>query len=319
VIDTTAAAVAQARLAPRRELTFSQKLKRDMPKYAILAPAVLLLLVFHYLPLYGIVLAFQDFNVFSGISGSPWVGFRHFLVFLNDPSYWRVMRNTVIINIYSLIFGFQFPIAFALLLNEIRAKWFKKITQTVSYLPHFISWVIAAGIVATILSPSSGLVNTVLAWFGKEPVYFLTKAEIFRPILIVSGIWKGFGMSSVYYIAALAGIDQQLYEAAVVDGAGRWRQAWHITLPGMRNIIIVLLVLALGNMFSIGFDQIFLLYNPTVYETGDVISTYTYRFGLEKAMYSFSAAIGLTQAVVNFLMIFGANRLSRKVAGWSLW
>jgi putative aldouronate transport system permease protein len=290
-----------------------------MPKYAILAPAVLLLLVFHYLPLYGIVLAFQDFNVFSGISGSPWVGFKHFLVFLNDPSYWRVMRNTVVINIYSLIFGFPFPIAFALLLNEIRAKWFKKITQTISYLPHFISWVIAAGIVATILSPSSGLVNTVLAWFGKEPVYFLTKAEYFRPILIISGIWKGFGMSSVYYIAALAGIDQQLYEAAVVDGAGRLRQAWHITLPGMRNIIIVLLVLALGNMLSIGFDQVFLLYNPTVYETGDVISTYTYRFGLEKAMYSFSAAIGLTQAVVNFLMIFGANRLSRKVAGWSLW
>ncbi|MEA4822860.1 MAG: ABC transporter permease subunit [Clostridiaceae bacterium] len=229
------------------------------------------------------------------------------------------MSNTLIINLYKLIFEFPFPIFFALLLNELRSKHLKKLIQTVSYLPHFISWVIVASIVTAVLSPSGGLFNAMLRAFGIEPIYFLAKAQYFRTILVVTDIWKGFGMGAVYYIAALSGIDQELYEAAAIDGAGRLRQTWHITLPGLRNIIVVLLVLRVGSMITIGFEQVFLLYNPMVYAVGDVISTYTYRLGIENTKYSLTTAIGLSQSVVNFMLVYTANRLARKVAGWSLW
>ena len=206
------------------------------------------------------------------------------------------------------------------MLNELRSKRLKKFTQTVSYLPHFISWVVVASILTEVLSPTTGLVNTILgSLFGTEPIYFLTKANYFRPILVFAEIWKSFGMNAVYYIAALSGIDSELYEAAAIDGAGKLRQTWHVTLPGLRNIIIVLLVLQMGTLINVGFEQVFLLYNPTVYEVADVLSTYTYRLGIESKQYSLTSAIGLTQSVINFLMVFFANRLSKKVAGWSLW
>ncbi|NLD87628.1 MAG: sugar ABC transporter permease [Clostridiales bacterium] len=281
---------------------------------------MLLLFLFNYMPIGGIVIAFKDFSPFKGIWGSPWVGLKHFIYFLTNESFWRVMRNTIIINFYQLIFGFPFPIFFALMLNEIASNRFKKAIQTISYLPHFLSWVVVASLVTNVLSPSEGIVNGVLERvFGIEPIYFLTKTEYFRGIIVVSAIWKNFGMNSVYYIASLAGIDTELYEAAAIDGAGRLRQTWHITLPGLRNIIVVLLVLQMGSMITIGFEQIFLLYNSMVYDVGDVISTYTYRLGIVNTQFSLTSAIGVTQSVVNFILVYSANRISRALAGWSLW
>jgi putative aldouronate transport system permease protein len=293
---------------------------RDIPVYFLLLPAVILLFIFSYLPIWGVIIAFKNYSPYRGLLASKWVGFAHFKDFLLDPSFWRVMKNTIIINLYSLIFGFPAPIILALLLNEIGFVKYKKVVQTISYLPYFISWVVAAGIVVSVLSPTNGIVNMVgKNLFGLEPTYFMTKVQYFRSILIISGIWKGIGMSAVYYIASITSIDPQLYEAAMIDGANRWKQTWHITLPGLANIITVLFVLQIGSLFTIGFEQIFLLYNPTVYEVGDVISTYTYRLGIEQTQFSATTAIGFTQSLVNFIMVFLANRLARKLAGWSLW
>lgn len=296
------------------------RLKKYLPIYMLLLPSMLLLLVFHYAPIFGIVIAFKNYSPFKGILGSDWAGIKYFASFLSDKNFWRVMKNTLIIRLYMLTFGFPAPIIFALLLNEIWSNKYKKIIQTVSYLPYFISWVVAAGIVTSVLSPSSGIVNNILETVFKiKPIYFLVKPQYFRSIIVISFIWKGFGMESVYYIASLSSIDQQLYEASTMDGAGRLRQTWHITLPGLRNIIIVLLVLKLGSIVTIGFEQIFLLYNPVVYDVGDVISTYTYRLGIEKTQYSLTTAIGLSQSLVNFLLVYLSNRTSRIVAGWSIW
>jgi len=299
--------------------TLAVKFKKSIPVYMLLLPGMLLLLLFHYWPIFGIMIAFKDFSPFKGVLGSDWAGLKYFTYFLTDGNFWRVMRNTIFINLCQLVFGFPMPIIFALLLNELWRDRFKKIVQTISYLPHFISWVVAAGIVTTLLSPSTGVMNKAFALFGMEPIYFLAKSQYFVTILVISGIWKNFGMTAVYYIASLSSIDPQLYEAAAIDGAGRLKQTWHITLPGLRNIVIVLLVLQMGHMFTIGFEQIFLLYNPLVYDVGDVISTYTYRLGIEKTQYSLTSAIGFTQSVVNFVLVYSANRLSKSIAGWSLW
>lgn len=293
---------------------------RDIPIYMLLLPGVLLLFVFNYIPLFGVVIAFENFVPFKGILKSEWVWFKNFEYFLLDPKFWQVLKNTIEINLLHLIFGFPVPIIFALLLNELWYTKFKKVVQTVSYLPHFISWVVAAGIFTSILSPSTGVINIFLKnVLGMGPIHFLTIPGLFRPILVITGVWKGFGMSAVYYLAALSSIDVQLYEAAKIDGAGRLRQTWHITLPGIRNITIVLLVLQVGSLVSIGFEQIFLMYNPLLYEIGDVISTYTYRLGIEQARFSLTSAIGLTQSIVNFILVYSTNRLAKAIAGWSLW
>ncbi|HOJ09950.1 MAG TPA: ABC transporter permease subunit [Clostridiales bacterium] len=296
------------------------RFRKSIPVYMLILPSTALLLIFHYLPIFGISIAFQDYSVYKGVFGSTWVGIKYFERFLTDANFWRVMRNTIIINVYDLIFGFPVPIIFALFLNELRSNKLKRVAQTISYLPHFISWVVVAGMVVTILSPSTGLINIMLKnIFNTEPIHFLAKPQYFRSILVTADIWKHFGMSAVYYIAALSSIDMELYAAASIDGAGRLRQTWHITLPGLRLIIIVLLVLKMGKMINIGFEKVFLLYNPILYEVGDVISTYTYRLGIEKNQYSLTSAIGLTQSVINFILVFSANKLSRKIAGWSLW
>jgi putative aldouronate transport system permease protein len=286
----------------------------------LLLPGLALLLLFHYFPIYGILIAFKDFSPFRGIWGSTWAGLKYFAYFLREETFWKALRNTVVINAYQLLFGFPVPILFALLLNELWSNRYKKVIQTISYLPYFISWVVAASLVTTILSPSTGILNGFLETvFGIEPIYFLGKQKYFRSIIVISDIWKSFGFQSVYYIASLASIDSNLYEAASIDGAGRLRQIWYITLPGLRNIIIVLLVLQVGSMINIGFEQMYLLGNPLVYEVGDVISTYVYRLGIENTQFSLTAAIGLTQSLINFVLVFGTNRLARAMAGWSLW
>lgn len=296
------------------------KKNRDLPMYGLLLPGVLLVVIFHYIPLFGVVIAFKDYNPFTGIINSEWVGFKNFAFFLLDENFWRVMKNTITINIMQIIIGFPVPVIFAILLNELWSTKLKKLTQTVSYLPYFISWVVAAGIITSVLSPSTGALNGLFKnIFGMEPIHFLAKKEYFRPIIVLTGVWKSFGMNAVYYLAAIASIDVQLYEAARMDGAGKLRQAWHITLPGIKTMAIVLLVLQVGTLVSIGFEQIFLLYNPLVYEVGDVISTYTYRLGIEQARYSLTTAIGFTQSVVNFILVYTTNRMAKSFAKWSLW
>ncbi len=296
------------------------KRSRDLPIYQLLLPGIVALFIFHYIPLFGVVIAFKNFIPFKGILGSDWVGLRNFRYFLLDENFWQVLKNTLEINIMQIIFGFPIPILFALFLNEIWSVRFKKMVQTVSYLPHFISWVVAAGIFTSILSPSTGIVNLFLKnVLNIEPIHFLSISRHFRPIIIISSIWKGFGMNAVYYFAALSSIDVQLYEAAKIDGAGKLKQTWYITLPGLKNIAIVLLVLQVGSLVTIGFEQIFLLYNPLVYDVGDVISTYTYRLGIEQTRYSLTTAIGLAQSVVNFILVYSTNRLAKAFAGWSLW
>ena len=295
------------------------KKSRDLPIYGLLLPGVLLVIIFHYIPLFGIIIAFKDYNPFAGIIRSEWVGLKNFEFFLMDENFWRVMRNTIEINIMQIVMGFPIPIIFAILLNELWSARLKKITQTISYLPYFISWVVAAGIITSVLSPSTGAINVFIKKFGIAPIHFLAKEKYFRPIIIVTGIWKSFGMNAVYYIAAIAAIDTQLYEAAKIDGASKIRQIWHVTLPGIKTMAIVLLVLQVGTLVSIGFEQIFLLYNPLVYEVGDVISTYTYRLGIEQARYSLTTAIGFTQSIVNFILVYTTNRIAKSFAKWSLW
>lgn len=293
---------------------------RDIPIYILIAPALLLIIIFNYLPMYGLIIAFKDYNPYRGIMRSSWVGFKYFEQFLKDPNFWRVLRNTVLFNVYYLIFGFPAPIILALLLNEVGKKWFKKIVQTISYLPYFISWVVVSGVVVSILSPTSGIINVVLHnLFGIKPIYFLAKPEHFRTIVIASWIWKDIGYYSIYYIAAMTSIDPQLYEAAKIDGANRWKQTLHVTLPGIKPIAMVLFMLTVGNLMTVGIDQIFNLYNPLVYNVGDVISTYTYRLGLESMQYSLTTAIGITQSLINFALVYLANKIVKKFNGWALW
>jgi len=315
------ATVDMANIRPVRRKNLQFRAGRDIPRYLLILPAFLLILIFNYGPIYGIIMAFQDFSPYKGITGSNFVGLEHFRYFLMDPNFWRVMGNTIIINFYQLVFGMPIPVIFALMLNEVRHMAFKRTIQTISYLPHFISWVVAASFVSAVLNPSTGIVNSMLInVFGLEkPIYFLVKEQYFRTILVSTNIWKGFGMSAVYYLAALTSIDPQLYEAARIDGANRWKQILYITLPGIAPIFTLLLILNIGSMITIGFEQIFLLYSPTVYNVGDVISTYVYRLGLVQTQYSLTTAIGLSQSVINFVMVMTANITARKLVGYALW
>ena len=293
--------------------------KTSMTLTVLMLPAMVLLAVFNYGPLFGLLMAFQDYSPFKGVFNSPWVGFDNFVWFLTDEMFWKVFRNTVTIACYDLIFGFTAPIIFAILANEIRNMAFKRVMQTISYLPHFLSWVVIGGLVRNLLSPTTGLVNTVLGVFGIEPIYFITEASMFRPILVITNIWAGVGWSSILYFSVISGIDVQLYEAAMIDGAGRIKQTWHITLPGMASMIVLLLLLQIAGLFSVGFDRVYNLYNPTVYEVGDVISTYTYRLGIEQHEYSLTTAITLTQSVLGTILLVSANFISGKIAGLGLY
>jgi putative aldouronate transport system permease protein len=294
--------------------------KRDLPLYFLLIPAFMLLFVFTYIPMYGIAIAFKEYSPYKGLLGSEFVGLKNFAFFLKDTKFWRVFRNTVVINSYFLIFGFPAPIILALSLNELKNMKVKKFVQTVSYLPYFVSWVVVSGLVISILSPSSGMVNHFLKNLtGAEPIYFMGEQRYFRTILVLSGIWKDIGMSSVYYLASLSSVDPQLYESATLDGANNFQKIIYISIPSLRYIAIILLILQIGNLFNVGFEQVFLLSNPLVYDVGDVISTYTYRMGVEQAQFSKTTAIGLMQSILNFIMVFNANKISKKIAGWSMW
>jgi putative aldouronate transport system permease protein len=299
--------------------------KRKVPKktsvslYLLLLPTIVLLFVFNYLPMYGVIISFQDYSVYKGIGGSEWVGLKHYAYFLQDEKFWLVMKNTLIINFLDIVFGFTAPILFALLANEIRHQFFKRTLQTISYLPHFLSWVVVAGIFYQMLNPVDGLVNKGMMGLGMEPVFFMTEKELFRPILVFADIWKNVGWSAILYFAVISGIDSSLYEAAWIDGANRFRQALYITLPSMLPMIVLLFLLKVAQIFSIGFERVFLLQNPLVYDVSEVISTYVYRVGLQQAQYSLTTAIGLTQSVLSFTLLVVSNRLSKKWTGMGMY
>jgi putative aldouronate transport system permease protein len=281
-------------------------------------PMLVFFIVFRYLPMFGITIAFQDFNPRGGFWGSPWTGFDHFIEFFNGFYFWRVLRNTVLINLYGLIFSFPVPILLALIVNEVRAQWFKRMAQTISYLPHFISTVVFCGMIVDFVS-QSGVVSYFLTLLGQPAGNLLTKPELFRRIFILSDIWKSAGWGSIIYLAALSGIDQQLYEAAEIDGASRIRQLIHITVPGISPTIVVMLILRVGSMMSLDFERIILLYNPVIYETADVISSYVYRKGLMERDYSFSTAVDFFNSIINFSLVILANGISRRANETSLW
>ncbi|WP_245855942.1 ABC transporter permease [Paenibacillus rigui] len=286
--------------------------------YAIFFIPFCYYVIFHYWPMYGIIIAFKDYNIVKGISGSPWIGFHHFGKFLKDPYFWKLIRNTLLINIYELIWAFPAPIILALMLNELKHQMFKRVVQSISYLPHFISTVVVCGMIANFLS-SDGLINQLIQWFGFQPVKFLMLPEWFRTIFVASGIWQSVGWGSIIYLAALTGVDVELYDAAKIDGANRWHQLMSITLPSIAPTISIMLILNLGRLMSVGFEKIILLYNGSTYETADVISTFVYRRGLLGSDFSYATAVELFQAVIGLILLYSANKASKKISQTSLW
>jgi putative aldouronate transport system permease protein len=282
----------------------------------MLLPVLVYYLVFHYLPMYGAVIAFEDFNPVKGVFGSKWVGLQNFQDFFSSIYFARLIFHTVAINVLDIVFGFPAPIILALLINELRWNPFRRLVQTVTYLPHFISVIVVVGMLFDFLA-RDGLVNQLIA--GPQPIAFMQSAEWFRQLYVGSGIWQHVGWGSIVYLAAIATIDPQLYDAAKVDGADRFRQIRHITIPGILPTIVILLILRMGSMMTVGYEKIILMYNPLTYETADVISTYVFRRGILQADFSFSAAVGLFNSVINFVLLIGANRVSRRLTGSGLW
>lgn len=287
--------------------------------YVILLPVVLYYFIFQYLPIGGNLIAFQKFSLTKGIQGSKWIGLDNFKTFLSTYNFWNLMRNTLLISVYNMAVNFPAGIILALLLNEVRNLKFKKLVQTVTYMPHFISAVVICSMVLIFLS-SEGMINGIVGLFGVGPISFMTRAGYFRTIYVVMNLWQSVGWNSIIFIAAIAGIDQEVYEAAVIDGAGRWKQAIHVTLPGIAETIVLLLIMNIGQILSVGYEQILLLYNPTIYETADVISTYVYRRTLiEGGNYGYSTAISMFNSIINLILLVSANKISRKVSGKGLW
>lgn len=289
--------------------------------YLLMLPGILYYLIFRYAPMYGIIIAFQDYSVGRGILGSKFVGLKHFIEFFYvTPDAWKLIRNTVMLNVYDLLFHFPAPIVLAILFNELKSKWFKRFVQNISYMPHFLSTVVIAGIMVTFLSPTTGVINHLLVkLFGMEPIMFLGLPEWFRTLYVGSEIWQKVGWGTILYLAAIAGIDPTLYEAAKMDGASRLQQIRHITFIGMVPVMIILLVLTLGNFMEASFEKVLLIYNTMNYETSDVINTFVYRRGILDADFSFATAVGLFQSVIGFILVVAANRIVRKYSETSLW
>lgn len=299
-----------------------KSLLKEMAKYKsiylMLIPAVLLYITFCYVPMFGVTIAFQDFKVSRGIFGSEFVGFENFISFFKSYNFWQLLRNTLSISILQIVLGFPAPIVLALMLNEVKKLKFKKAVQTITYMPHFISTVVVTSMILDFVS-SEGLINTVRESLGLETILFMLDPKYFQMIYVISGIWQGIGWASIIYISALSSIDQELYEAATIDGAGRWKQMLHVTLPGIVPTITIMLIMQLGNIMSVGYDKIILMYNESIYETADVISTFVYRRGLMRGDYSYSTAVGLFNSVINLILLLASNTLSKKLTGSGLW
>lgn len=306
--------------APKRSVW--EILKKYRFYYLLALPGFLFLLIFKYGPMFGLVIAFKAYDPYSGIAGifsSPWVGLANFQKFFDSYYFGRIMGNTLVISLYKFVFGFPAPILFALLLNELRGRRFKKLVQTVSYIPHFISWVIVAAMLTSILTTDNGLVNTVLNRFGMRSVSFLTSAKYFRLVLVLSDIWKSVGFGSIVYLAAITGVDQEQYEAADIDGASRLQRIRFITLPSISSVVVIMLIFRMGSLLDAGFEQVFLLYSPSVYKVADIIDTFVYRVGLEDHDYSYSVAVSFFKSVVAAVLLLTTNFISRRVSGEGIW
>ena len=300
-------------------MSLFQSMYRHRWLYVMMLPSLAYYLVYKYAPMAGLVIAFKDYNLFDGLWNSPWVGLKHFRDVFSNREFAVLLRNTLLISTYKIVFGMLPDLALAVLINEVRLAWYRKTVQTIVYFPYFLSWVIVYGILLMFLTPDNGLINQLLQQFGLKPISFLTSNDWFRSVLVVSEIWKDIGVGSVIYLAAMAGIDPQLYEAAEMDGAGRWKQIWHITLPGVRNVFVLLLILKLGHILDAGFAQIYVLYNSLVYETADIIDTWVFRRGLEQMQYSYATAVGLFKSVVGFVMVVIANQVAKKFGDNGIW
>jgi len=287
--------------------------------YLMSIPGMLYFIVLKYLPLIGSIIAFKQYNIFKGIFGSPWVGLKHFQDMFSNQDAFKIIANTFIISMYDLLIAFPAPLIVALLLNELRVVIYKRILQTVIYMPHFLSWVIISGIFIGILSPTTGIVNALIKWLGFEPIYFMGLESFIRPILISTGLWQGVGWGTIIYLAVLAGINPELYEAAKVDGANRWEQTLAITLPSLLPTFTVLFLLHIGHFLDFGFERVYVFLNPLNHVPGDIIDTYIYEVGLQKSQYSFTTAIGLFKSLVGLVLLTLANLLSKKATGNSLY
>ncbi|RAV16378.1 ABC transporter permease [Paenibacillus contaminans] len=287
--------------------------------YLLMVPGILYYIVYQYVPMFGLVIAFKKYNLMKGMWGSEWVGFENFRVIFNSPDFPLLIKNTVLISFYRIVFNMLPDVMLALILNEIRAQWFKRIVQTITYGPYFLSWIIVYGLVFSFFAPGAGLITTWFRDMGWGQIDVLTNSDYFRSLIITTDIWKSTGYGAIIYLAALSTINNELYEAAVVDGAGRWRQLWHITLPGIREVFILLLILRIGHIMDAGFEQIYIFLNARVYDVGDILDTWIFRRGIEQMEFSVPAAMGVFKSVIGLVLVLGANKLSKKVGGSGIW
>nr|WP_239565800.1 ABC transporter permease subunit [Paenibacillus sacheonensis] len=287
--------------------------------YLCLAPGLVYFFIFCYIPMFGLLIAFKDYNMFEGVLKSPWNHFAYFKEMIHLPDLHKIIRNTLMLNVLGLVFGFPAPIILAILLNEVRSKYFKRITQSLLYLPHFMSWVLMGGMIYALLSPKYGIINQALQWIGLQPVYFMGENSWWVTVFIGSGIWAGVGWGTIIYLAAMTTLDPHLYEAASMDGAGRWKKIMHITIPGIMPTIVILLILNLGHMVSIGFEQPYALMNPLVMDVADVLSTYIYDLGIRQGGFGLTTAIGMIQSLINLGLILGANYAANKMGREGIW
>lgn len=298
---------------------FRKSIRKNLVLYLLVIPVLVYFLVFKYIPMYGLQIAFKEFIATKGIGGSPWVGTEHFIRFFNSHYFWRLIQNTLGIGIYQLVVGFPIPIILALLINEIRNKSHKSFIQTVTYAPHFLSVIVLVGMLFLFLSPTNGIVNQVIILFGGEPVHFMTESKWFKSIYVFSGVWQQMGWSSIIYLAALSAVDPQLHDAAKIDGASRLQRIWYVNLPTILPTIIILLILQSGDILSVGFEKVFLMQNQLNMEASDVIATHVYRSGILGAQYDYSAAIGLFESLTNFIVLLMVNYFAKRTSSTSLW
>lgn len=313
----------EAAKLPQHTKTKSQKLwdriRRNWLLYLFLLPAVTYIAVFQYAPMYGIQIAFRDFKIKAGFWGSEWVGLKWFIRFFKLPRFWQILKNTLSISIYALVCNFILPIILAVALNSIAAKRYKKFAQTVTYMPHFISTVVLVGMISVFFSPQTGFVNTILGWFGVDPIYFMGEERYFKHMYVWSGVWQGVGWGSIIYMAALSGVDPALHEAAVLDGASKLQRVWHIDLPAILPTISIMLIMSFGKVMSVGYEKVYLMQNDLNLQVSEIISTYVYKMGIISHQYSYSTAINLFNNVVNFILVMTMNKVVKKLSGSGLW
>ncbi|KUR61606.1 protein lplB [Bacillus safensis] len=310
--DVTAKGVPAAALKNEKRKRLLNQLLSQKFLYLMILPGLIYFLVFKYVPMWGLIIAFQDYQPFLGILGSEWVGFKHFIRLFTEPTFFILLKNTLILFAMNVVIFFPIPILLALLLNEVRLALFKKFVQTMIYIPHFMSWVIVVSLSFVLLTVDGGLINELIAFFGGEKINFLLSKEWFRPMYILQVIWREAGWSTIIYLAAITAVDPQLYEAAKMDGAGRLRQMWHITLPAIKSVIVVLLILKIGDTLELGFEHVYLLLNATNREVAEIFDTYVYTAGLKQGQFSYSTAVGLFKAAVGLILVMLANRLAKK-------